>query len=57
MVCALPVSRGDKISVTVVACFSIGLGAVLTPLGEPLSTIATSKLSGTPVLCRVWFPV
>jgi predicted cation transporter len=48
MVCALPVSRGDKISVTVVACFSIGLGAVLTPLGEPLSTIATSKLSGPP---------
>lgn len=48
MVCALPIGRGDKISVTVVACFSIGLGAVLTPLGEPLSTIATSKLSGPP---------
>jgi predicted cation transporter len=48
MVCALPINRGDKISVTVVACFSIGLGAVLTPLGEPLSTIATSRLSGPP---------
>ena len=48
MVCALPVKRGDKISVTVVACFSIGLGAALTPLGEPLSTIATSRLSGPP---------
>ncbi|MDD1696190.1 MAG: DUF1646 domain-containing protein, partial [Methanoregula sp.] len=29
-------------------CFSIGLGAVLTPLGEPLSTITISKLSGDP---------
>ncbi len=48
MVCALPINRGDKISVTVVACFSIGLGAALTPLGEPLSTIATSRLSGPP---------
>jgi len=48
MVCALPINRGDKISVTIVACFSIGLGAALTPLGEPLSTIATSLLSGPP---------
>jgi len=48
MVCALPINRGDKISLTVVACFSIGLGAALTPLGEPLSTIAISKLSGPP---------
>ncbi len=30
------------------ACFSIGLGAGLTPLGEPLSTIVISKLSGAP---------
>lgn len=48
MVCALPINRGDKISVTIIACFSIGLGAALTPLGEPLSTIATSRLSGPP---------
>lgn len=48
MVCALPINRGDKINLTVVACFSIGLGAALTPLGEPLSTIAISKLSGPP---------
>ena len=48
MVCALPINRGDKITVTIVACFSIGLGAALTPLGEPLSTIAISKLSGPP---------
>jgi predicted cation transporter len=36
------------VTVTVVSCFSIGLGAALTPLGEPLSTIAVSKLSGPP---------
>jgi predicted cation transporter len=33
---------------TIIACFAIGLGAALTPLGEPLSTIVVSKLSGEP---------
>ncbi len=45
---AMPLSRKSKIDLTVIACFSIGLGAALTPLGEPLSTIAISKLSGAP---------
>lgn len=40
----LPLSRSQKIVVCVIACFSIGLGAVLTPIGEPLATIAVSKL-------------
>jgi len=48
MVNAMPLSRKSKIDLTVIACFSIGLGAALTPLGEPLSTIAISKLSGPP---------
>jgi predicted cation transporter len=48
IVCALPLGRQEKIGVTVISCFSIGLGAALTPLGEPLSTIAISKLSGDP---------
>ena len=48
MVNALPLSRKSKIDLTIIACFSIGLGAALTPLGEPLSTIAISKLSGEP---------
>ncbi len=48
MVNALPLTRKSKIDLTVIACFSIGLGAALTPLGEPLSTIAISKLSGPP---------
>jgi predicted cation transporter len=48
IICALPLDRGSKIDITVVACFAIGLGAALTPLGEPLSTIVISKLSGAP---------
>ncbi|HPT18849.1 MAG TPA: DUF1646 family protein [Methanothrix sp.] len=42
----LPLDRKNKINYVIIACFAIGLGAVLTPLGEPLSTIAISKLSG-----------
>ncbi len=48
IICALPLGRQEKIGVTVISCFSIGLGAALTPLGEPLSTITISKLSGDP---------
>jgi predicted cation transporter len=48
IICALPLGRQEKIGVTVISCFSIGLGAALTPLGEPLSTIAISKLAGPP---------
>lgn len=40
----LPMQRKQKIVICVLACFSIGLGASLTPLGEPLATIAISKL-------------
>lgn len=48
MVNALPLTRKSKVDLVVIACFSIGLGAALTPLGEPLSTIAIQKLSGPP---------
>jgi len=41
----LPVARKQKIVVCIISCFSIGLGAVLTPLGEPLATIAVSKMN------------
>lgn len=39
----LPLDREGKVRVDIVACFSIGIGAVLTPIGEPLSTIVVSK--------------
>ncbi|OGD22655.1 MAG: cation transporter [Candidatus Aminicenantes bacterium RBG_16_63_16] len=47
-VAAMPLARRLKIDLTVITCFSIGLGAALTPLGEPLSTIAVTKLAGAP---------
>ncbi len=44
----IPLDRRRKVEFTVLACFALGLGAALTPVGEPLSTIAVSKLSGPP---------
>ena len=44
----LPLHRHAETNLTIIACFAIGLGAALTPLGEPLSTIVVSKLSGAP---------
>jgi predicted cation transporter len=41
----LPLDRKAEIRFTVLACFSIGLGAALTPIGEPLATITISKLN------------
>ncbi len=48
VVSLMPLDRNTRIKLTVVACFSIGLGAALTPVGEPLSTIAITKLQGPP---------
>jgi predicted cation transporter len=47
--------RKDEIRLVVIACFSIGMGAVLTPLGEPLSTIVIAKLRGEPYNATFWF--
>jgi predicted cation transporter len=47
--------RADEIKLVVVACFAIGMGAVLTPLGEPLATIVISKLKGKPYEAGFWF--
>ncbi len=44
----LPLARKSRINVAIVGCFAIGLGAALTPVGEPLSTIAIQKLAGEP---------
>lgn len=42
----LKLDRRSEITAVVLACFSIGLGAALTPVGEPLGTIATAALKG-----------
>ncbi|MGE8080142.1 DUF1646 family protein [Peribacillus loiseleuriae] len=44
IVSVLTLDRQSEVRLVVLACFSIGLGAALTPIGEPLSTIAISKL-------------
>ena len=48
VISALKLHRNLEVKIVIIACFSIGLGAALTPLGEPLSTIAVSKLKGEP---------
>jgi predicted cation transporter len=40
----LKLDRRSEIAAVVLACFAIGLGAALTPVGEPLSTIAIASL-------------
>lgn len=45
IVTVLRLDRQSEIRFVIIACFAIGLGAVLTPVGEPLSTIAVSKLN------------
>ena len=44
MVGLLRVGTRARVRVTVAGCFAIGLGASLTPLGEPLSTLAADAL-------------
>jgi predicted cation transporter len=40
----LRLDRKSEIAAAVLACFAIGLGAALTPIGEPLGTIAVAAL-------------
>ncbi len=55
LITVLPLHRHAEINLTIIACFAIGLGAALTPLGEPLSTIVVSKLSGAPYHARFYY--
>lgn len=58
----LKLDRTSRVRAAVYACYAIGLGAALTPLGEPLSTIVTARLQGPPHsadffwLARLLFP-
>jgi predicted cation transporter len=58
----LRLDRRSELKIVVLSCFSIGLGAVLTPIGEPLSTIVISKLKYEPfhadflfIFRHLWF--
>ena len=57
IVAALPLARPDRIKLVVVTCFAVGLGAVLTPLGEPMSTIMVQRLSGAPYFAGFTWPI
>jgi predicted cation transporter len=52
---ALKLARNFEIKLVIIACFSIGLGAALTPLGEPLATIAINTLKGEPYHADFYF--
>ena len=51
----MKLDRKDEIKLVVLACFAIGMGAALTPLGEPLATIIIAKLKGEPYNASFWF--
>jgi predicted cation transporter len=51
----LTLNRKNEIRLVILACLSIGLGAVLTPIGEPLSTIVIAKLKGSPYHADFFF--
>jgi predicted cation transporter len=51
----LQLERKAEIRIVILSCFSLGMGAALTPIGEPLSTIAVVKLSGAPYHAGFWF--
>ena len=44
----LPLERAGRIKLVTFSCYAIGMGAVLTSIGEPLGTIVISKLAGPP---------
>ncbi|MFN4182159.1 MAG: DUF1646 family protein [bacterium] len=57
IISAIGLERRMKIHLVVICCFSIGLGAVLTAIGEPLSTILVAKLREPPYEATFFFPL
>ena len=57
VVLLLPLQRKTRIQLVVYSCYAIGMGAVLTSIGEPLGTIVLSKLKGAPHNADFWFLV
>ena len=45
VITVLQLDKTSEIRLVVLTCFSIGMGAALTPIGEPLSTIVVGKLN------------
>ena len=51
----MPLDRRNRVELVIVSCFSIGFGAVLTPMGEPLSVIVINALKGAPYYADFFF--
>lgn len=51
----LRLNEQEKTRLVVYVCFAIGLGAVLTPVGEPLSTIVVARLKEPPYHADFFF--
>jgi len=47
--------KDATVKITVFACYAIGLGAILTPLAEPLGLVVTKALSGPPHYADFFF--
>ena len=55
VVASLRLNKKDSIKVIIMGCFGIGMGAVLTRIGEPLSVIVIDKLAGEPHYAGFFF--
>jgi predicted cation transporter len=55
IITGLRLDKKIEARLVIVTCFAIGLGAALTPVGEPLATIAVTKLAGEPYHAGFWF--
>jgi predicted cation transporter len=55
IITGLRLDKKIETRLVIVTCFAIGLGAALTPIGEPLATIAVTKLAGEPYHAGFWF--
>lgn len=55
IITALKYDKTTETKIVVFSCFSIGIGAALTPVGEPLSTILVSRLKGDPYHAGFFF--
>jgi predicted cation transporter len=54
VVSQLRLTRNDRIKFTIITCSAIGMGAPLTPVGEPLSTIAYAIIQQAPLYGTFW---
>jgi predicted cation transporter len=55
LLAAMPLHQETRKRVLIVACFSIGMGMVLTPVGEPLALVAETQLQGPPYYAGFFF--